>query len=115
MLVEGNGQINFLAVETLDGFGSGGQLRHRGAEWPKIVDHGLVDEHIAVSQVEDPFRTACLPQAPNRLKSGVGLASPGSHYQQDAVTAFGNRLNRSIDCIRLVIARSPTAWILVVV
>ena len=71
------------AVTALDSPGRGRKLRHRGAEGTKIVHHRLVDQHVAVGQEQDALLAAGLPQPPDDLEGGVGLAGAGRHDQQD--------------------------------
>lgn len=49
-------------------------LGHRAAEGLEIVDHRLVDEDIAVGEVEDTLPRVGLPQTPDDLEGGAGLA-----------------------------------------
>jgi putative SOS response-associated peptidase YedK len=44
------------------------------AEWPKVIHDRLVDQHIAVGQIENALGAARLPQPPDDLEGGVGLA-----------------------------------------
>ena len=71
---------------------------------PEIIDHRLIDEDVAVGKKEDAFLAPGLPQAPDNLKCGVGLAGAGGHDEQDSVLALGNRFYRGIDGIGLVVA-----------
>ena len=87
------------AVLTLDGLGAGAELRHGRAEGPEVVHHGLVDQDVAVGKEKDALLAAGLPQAPDDLKGGVGLAGAGGHDQQDAVLALGDGLDGCVDGI----------------
>src|SRR3546814_750181 len=82
-----------------------GDLSHRRAEGLEIVGLGLIGEDVAVNQEEDSLLRPSLPEAPDDLESGVGLAGAGGHDQQDAVVATGNGLNGAIDGDELVVAR----------
>ena len=109
------GEIDPRAVVALDGLRTGAELRHRRAERAEIVDHRLVDEDVAVGKEEDALFAAGLPQPPDDLKRGVGLARAGRHDQQDAVLALGDGLDRGIDGIDLIVARSLAAAVVEVV
>src|SRR3546814_4205495 len=80
-------------------------LSHRRAEGLENVGLGLIGEDVAVNQEEDSLLRPSLPEAPDDLESGVGLAGAGGHDQQDAVVATGNGLNGAIDGDELVVAR----------
>jgi hypothetical protein len=94
-----------LAVNHLHALGVGAQLGHRTLERPEVVDHGLVDQDVPIGQEQDAFLGAALPQPPDDLESGVGLASAGGHDQQRSVLAAGHRLHSSVDGVELVVAR----------
>ncbi|MNG00503.1 hypothetical protein D3C84_834410 [compost metagenome] len=61
-----------------------GDLGHRLAEGLEIVVLGLVDQDVAVGQEENSLLLLGLPQPPDNLEGGVGLAGAGGHDQQDA-------------------------------
>ena len=46
------------AVVALDGLGAGAELGHRRAEGAEVVDHGLVDQDVAVGQEQDALLLA---------------------------------------------------------
>ena len=75
----------------------------------------MVDQHIAVGQEQNAFLGAGLPQPPNNLEGGVGLAGTGRHDEQNAVLAFGNGLNRGIDGVDLIITRGLAAAVVEIV
>ena len=100
---------------TLDGLRPRAQLGHRRAERAEVVHHRLVDEDVAVGKEEDAFLAAGLPQPPDDLERGVGLARAGRHDEQDAVLALGDGLDRRIDGIALVVARRLAAAVIEVV
>ena len=79
--VAGGGQGFLAAVCPFNRLRPGAEFRHGRAEGPKIVDHGLVDQHIAVSQKQDAFLLLGLPQPPDDLKGRVSLAGSGRHDQ----------------------------------
>ena len=56
-----------------------------------------------------------LPQPPDDLEGGVGLAGAGRHDQQDAVLALGDGLDGRVDGVDLVVARRLAAAVVVVV
>ena len=74
-------------------------LGHHRAEGLEIVGHGLVDQDVAVGQKEDALLEARLPQPPDDLKGGVGLAGAGRHDEQDAVLPPGDGLDGAVDGI----------------
>ena len=85
MLVHSQGDLSTGAIVALYGPGMGAELGHLGAEGAKIIDHGLVDQDVAVRQEQHPFlpvgMPVGLPQAPDDLESGVGLAGASGHDQ----------------------------------
>ncbi len=101
-------------VVALDGLGAGAELGHGRTEGAEVVDHGLVDQDVAVGQEQDAFLAPGLPQPPDDLKGGVGLAGAGGHDQQDAVLALGDGLDRRVDGVALVVARLLAAAVVVV-
>ena len=115
LLVEGGGEFDFGAVFALDGFRAGAELRHRRAEGPEVVDHRLVNQDVAVGEKQDALLAAGLPQSPDDLKGGVGLAGAGRHDQQHAVLALGNRFDGGVDGIALVVAGRLAAPVVEVV
>jgi hypothetical protein len=56
-----------------------------------------------------------LPQPPDDLEGGVGLARAGRHDQQNPVLALGDGLDRRVDGIHLIVARGLAAAVVVVV
>ena len=103
------------AVVALDGLRAGAELRHRRAERAEVVHHRLVDEHVAVGEEEDALLAAGLPQPPDDLEGGVGLAGAGRHDEQDAVLALGDGLDRRVDGVDLVVARGLAAAVVEIV
>ena len=115
LLVERERQVDRRAVLPLDGLGVGRQLRHRRAERAEVVHHRLVDQHVAVGEEQDALLAARLPQPPDDLERGVGLARAGRHDQQDAVAALGDGLDRGVDGVDLIIARGLAAAVVEIV
>ena len=56
-----------------------------------------------------------LPQPPDDLEGGVGLARAGRHDQQNAVPALGDGLDRRVDRVDLIVARLLAAAVVVVI
>ncbi|MNL00154.1 hypothetical protein D3C87_1205760 [compost metagenome] len=50
-----------LRIDTLDALGIRTQFGHRALEGPEVIDHGLVDEDVAVGKEEDSLLGAALP------------------------------------------------------
>ena len=115
LLVERGGEFDFGAVLALDGLGAGAELGHGRAEGAEVVDHGLVDEDVAVGEEEDALLAAGLPQPPDDLEGGVGLAGAGGHDEQDAVLALGDGFDGRVDGVALVVARLLAAAVVEVV
>ena len=109
------GQRPGRAGRAVDGPGLRRELRHRGAERPEVVDHGLVDQDIAIGQKQDALLAAGLPQPPDDLECGIGLASAGRHDQQDAVAALGDSLHGRVDGADLIVPRDLAAAIVEIV
>ncbi len=93
----------------------GAELGHRLPEGPEVVDHGLVDQDVAIGEEEDAFLAPGLPQAPDDLKGGVGLAGAGCHDEEDAILALGDGFDGLVDRDALVVARLLAAGVVVVV
>ena len=91
------------------------ELGHGRAERAEVVDHRLVDQDVAVGEEQDALLAAGLPQPPDDLEGGVGLAGAGRHDEQDAVLALGDGLDRRVDGVDLVVARRLAAAVVVVV
>ena len=83
--------LDLACRRPLDGLRAGAELGHRRAERPEVVDHRLVDEDVAVGEEQNPLLPSGLPEPPDDLKRGVGLAGAGRHHEQDAVLPFGDR------------------------
>ena len=80
-LVEG--EVDFVGLVDLSLL----DLGHRRAERLEVVGLGLVDEDVAVGEEQDALLDAGLPEPPDDLERGVGLAGAGGHDKQDAVLA----------------------------
>ena len=113
--IDGGGDIGHIAVGLLDGFGVDAEFRHDATERAEVVHHRLVDQHVAVGQKQDAFLAPGLPQTPDDLEGGVGLAGAGGHHQQDAVAALGDGLDRRVDGVDLIVARGFAAAVVVIV
>ena len=112
--LEGAGQIPRRAGCAFDGPGVRRELRHCRAERPEVVDHGLVDQHIAIGQKQDALLATGLPQPPDDLERGIGLAGAGRHDQQDAVVPLGDGLHGRVDGGDLVVPRDLAAVVEIV-
>ena len=104
VLAEGGDEFHLAAVVLLDGLGAGGELRHGRTERAEVVHHRLVDEDVAVGEIEDPLLHPGFPQAPDDLEGGVGLAGAGGHDQEVAVLALGDGFDGRVDGALLVVA-----------
>jgi hypothetical protein len=80
----------------------------------EVVGPGLVDEDVAVGQEQDALLELSLPQPPDDLEGGVGLAGAGGHDQQDAILATGDGLDGAIDRGDLVVTGNPAGTIVVI-
>src|ERR1700691_1982713 len=65
LLVERGRQLDLRAVFPFDGFRARTQLGHGRAEGPEVIHHRLIDEDIPVSEKQDAFLPASLPQPPD--------------------------------------------------
>ena len=99
LFVERRREFDLGAVFALDGLRARAELGHCRAEGTEIIHHRLIDEDVAVGKKEDAFLAAGLPQAPDDLKGGVGLAGAGGHDEQNSVLALGNRFYGRVDGI----------------
>ena len=115
LTIQREGDVFLGAVCPLNGFGLGGKLGHGATEGAEVVDHGLVNQHVAVGQEQDALLAPGLPEPPDDLEGGVGFSRPGRHDKQDAVLAFGDGLDRRIDGVDLIVARGLAAAIVVII
>ena len=92
-----------------------GDLGPGGAERLEVVDPGLVDQDVAVGEIEDPLLGAAFPEAPNDLERGEGFAGAGRHDEEDSIPTFGDGFDGSIDGRYLVVAGRFAAAVVVVV
>ena len=115
LLAHSRGEVFRGAVRALDGLGSCRELGHRRPKRPEVVDHGLIDQDVAIREEQDALLAARLPQPPDDLKGGVGLARSRSHDEQDAVAALGDGLDGGVDGIGLVVARGFAAAVVVII
>ena len=79
-------------------------LRHHLLERLEVLRHRLVDEDVAVGEVENLLLEAALVEAVDYLKRGIGLAGPGRHHEKRALRALGDSLDRAVDGDALVVA-----------
>ena len=73
------GELDLGAVFALDSLGIDAEFGHGLPEGAEVVDHGLIDQDIAVGEEEDALFAACFPQAPDDLKGGKGFARARRH------------------------------------
>ena len=107
LFVERRGEFDLGAVCALDGLRARAELGHCRAERPEIIDHRLIDEDVAVGKEQDALLAPGLPQPPDNLKRGVGLAGAGSHDEQDAVLALCDRFYRGVDGVASDSSEAP--------
>ena len=88
LFVERRGEFDLGPVCALDGLRARTELGHCRTERPEIIHHRLIDEDIAVGKEQDAFLAPGLPQPPDNLKRGVGLAGAGSHDEENPVLAL---------------------------
>ena len=89
-------------------------LGHRRAERLEVVRLGLVDQDVAVGEEQDALLDPGLPEPPDDLERGVGLAGAGRHDQQDAVLSVGDCLDRAVDGVELVVTGRLAGAVVVV-
>ena len=94
-----------LSIDPLDALGVRAELRHGTLERAEVVDHGLVDQDVAVGQEKDPLAGADLPQPPDDLECRISLAGTRSHDQQHTLATASDRLHRAVDGLDLVVPR----------
>ncbi len=90
-------------------------LGHRLAERLEVVGLGLVREDVAVNEKQDSLLRAGLPQSPNDLEGGVGLARPRSHHKEQPVIAPCDCLYCLVDSRDLVVPGGLPRTVVVVV
>ncbi len=108
-LVEG--EIDFVGFIDL-AFGDFGHGRAEGGE---VVLFGLIDEDVAIGEKQDPFFGAGFPESPDDLEGGEGFAGAGGHDEDEAIAALGDRFERLVDGVDLVVAGQFAAAVAVVV
>ena len=67
----------------------------------------------AIYEEEDALLRSGLPKAPDDLKGGIGFTRAGGHDEQNAILVLGNRVDRPIDGIQLVVSRRFAGAVLV--
>ena len=70
----------------------------------EILLYGLVDQHIAVGEIEHLLHQSRFQQTIHDLEGCIGLACSRCHYQKKTVTSLRYGIHRSVDGITLVIA-----------
>ena len=81
-------------------------LGHGLVEGLEVVEHRLVDEHIAVGKIEHLAHTACTTQTIDNLEGGVGLSRTGSHDEEDALLSACHGFDGAVDGLALIVARA---------
>ena len=71
----------------------------------KIVLNGLIDQNIAVGEIQHAFFQPAFHQPPDDLKRRVSLARARCHHQKHAVLPAAYRFYCAVDGDALVIAR----------
>ena len=71
----------------------------------EILLYGLVDQHIAVGEIEHLLHQTRFQQTIHNLEGCIGLARSRCHDEQQAVAALCHGIHRAVDGITLVIAR----------
>lgn len=75
----------------------------------------MIDQNIAIGQKEDALPGLRLPESPDNLKGGEGLAGARGHDQQEALLPLGNGFDGLVDGDELVVTGSFVAAVAVVV
>ena len=78
-------------------------LLHRVRKGLKVLFHRLVNEKVAVCQIENLFEGARLPEPVHNLKTGECLTRSCRHNNQEALRAFHDFLDGAVDCYALII------------
>ena len=101
-----DGEVHVTALDR-----GAGDLGSRVAEWPEILGHRIVHQHVAVGQEQDlrPARAARAvparaPQLPAHLEGDRGLAGAGAEGKQDPAASLQQRLGGPVDGDLLVVA-----------
>ena len=89
-------------------------LGHRRAERFEIVGLRLVSQDVAIHEEEDALFRPRLPQAPDDLKRGVGLARAGGHDKQGALFTARDGVHGAVDGDGLVVVGNPAGAVVVV-
>ena len=79
-------------------------LGHDRAEGLEVIDEGLVGEDVSINEKESALGSPCLPESPNDLEDGVGLACARGHDEEETAVAFGNGFHDAVDRLALVVA-----------
>ena len=89
-------------------------LGHRRAERLEVVRLGLVDQDVAVGEEQDALLDPGLPEPPDNLERGVGLAGARRHDNQNAILSVGDCLDRAVDGVELVVTGRLAGAVVVV-
>ena len=79
-------------------------LRHDLLERLEVLRHCLVDENVAVGEVENLLLEAALVETVDYLKRGIGLAGSSRHHKKCTLRALGDRLDSAVDGDALIVA-----------
>ena len=88
-------------------------LRDHLAQRLEVAVDGLVDEDVPVGKVEHLSSQARLAQAMDYLKGGVRLTRAGGHDEKEPVLALGDRFDRSVDRVALIVAGRVAAALVI--
>ena len=77
---------------------------HDRAEGLEVINEGLVGEDVTIYEEENALGFLCLPEPPDDLEGGVGLAGAGGHDEEKSFLLLGNGFEGAVDCLRLVVA-----------
>ena len=114
-LIQRRSELDLGAVLALDGLGPRAEFGHGRAKGTEIIHHRLIDENVTVGKKENALLPPRLPQSPDNLKGGVGLAGAGGHDKEDSVLALGDGFYRCVDRVGLIVARILAAAILKII
>ena len=93
------GSIRILLVLLIANFVDG-----VGQRFEVLFDR-LVNQHVAVSQIEYLLDKTSLQQTIYNLESSIGLTSTSSHHQEHALLTLSNSIDRAVYGIALIVTR----------